>query len=54
VADASQVDGPRAVGSSLRAVPTGPTWADAVEALATRVARELLDAGAAELAGVGA
>lgn len=44
----------RADASPLGAAPTPPTWAVAVEALAARVARELLDAGAAELAGVGA
>ncbi len=43
--------GQAADASSLRAAPT---WADPVEALASRVAHELLDAGAAELAGVGA
>ncbi len=57
-----RLDGSAWLSSSAAAVlPSGPhaaavtaASAGAVEALAARVARDLLDAGAAELAGVGA
>lgn len=49
-----RLDGSASLSSSAAAALPTPSTSDAVEALASQVARELLDAGAAELAGVGA
>ncbi|MBN9374214.1 MAG: hydroxymethylbilane synthase, partial [Cellulomonas sp.] len=49
-----RLDGSASLSSSAAAALPTPCTSDAVEVLASQVARELLDAGAAELAGVGA